>query len=367
MKFTYMINRHRDLIIEYRDNLMKSYADLNLRPRLDLGDISKVDTLHEFDVDTLLEYDSGDYIFMFGNMVNIDNFNAVVNSIDVGNNLVVFNMKEALSSVTGNISDEQFRRALLTFKLNLDFHSFYNILTERPLSEVSLFSYFFKSLNVVELDINSLYSTLNKILVLSSNAKDYVNKYNYLFKFINFRQNNYVDLDPKLQFVVLSTDTLDEEDSFELNENLKYSCNYRMYNLKTFYNVGYVNVPDYPKKEKPERFDKSIIIDNILEVSEVLDGNIDELFNSNSSSEIHKYVKDFGSKYRNACINELKSKNTLHYRREIPNEYLKFNGKSFRESKTTAYLSELGINSISTIIQDLKVLFKSTDILKVGR
>lgn len=366
MQFRYLNSDLKFEIVMDRERIIKRCNELGIKPRLDLGDIERVDTNTDFSVDVKLEYDSGNYLYLFGGMVNIDNFNVVVNSIDIGDNLVCFNLKEVLKSVIGNVSDKTLREALITFKLTLDLNKMSRVLNEPELN-VSLFSYILKKSFIVDLDVTGLMDTLYKIEVLNQTFKDYVVTYKNIFSNLKYKGSGVVTYDRKLQLNILSTQSLEMRHELSVEEELKVSSNYRMHNIPFTYDFGVVSKAKSIQKDKVTKMDKIAITDNILEVAEVLDGNVTDLLEGNSV--INKYVKDFNKVYRKNCIKEIKSgKLGLLNNKYLPNSMVQVDSLNYSKTNySDTYNSVFSINSISAIIQDLKVLSKSKEIILVSR
>lgn len=363
------ISESRKRSISYRRNSLIDFSKrhLKLLPKIDLGDLDDIDTENNYTVDVKLEYDSGDYLYLFNGMVNMDNFNIIANYLDIGKNLVVFNLKEILHTNGIKVSDENLRKALLTFKLSLDIDKLAQELSEIDLFSSSLFRYAIIKDNPLGVNREFLIKLLYALVSCMDMAKAYLLKYKMSFEDLSIDNVNNVKLDRNLQYNIFTLNNTEMSTSFTNNlDAVKFSSHYSASEPYS-YDVNSKQFKMGNLSSENDRDNKGIT-GNILEVVKLYDGDLEKIFDPKVPSIIDDYVKDFGSKYQNKCEKALHEDSSFFRNNRLLDIYTGWRNLSDRRSKVnTEYMISVDVTNISNIIQDLKSLRKSVDILTVKR
>nr|DAY17846.1 MAG TPA: hypothetical protein [Caudoviricetes sp.] len=370
MKF-WGISESRKKSISYRRNTLRDFSERHLKvlPKIDLGDIDDIDTENEYTVDVKIEYDSGDYLYLFNGMVNMETFNIVANYLDMGSNIVIFNLKEILDKLYPRLSDEQLRKALLTFKLSLDINKFSIELSKFNSQNISLFKYCLNKDNPFEVDNNELIKVLYGIVASMDMAKDYLEKYKLSLGDFSSGYVDNVKVDRVLQSNLLCMESTKMAEAYSSNlETIKYSSHYSASNPNTFKaDTLRVKVPNL-RYEYSDSRDYIGILGNIMEVVKVYDKDMEKIVDPDTPSIIDDYVKDYKDRYQTACQRELQSDINFFRNNRLLEPYTSWRSLGDRRNNAEKeYMVSIEISNISNIIQDLKSLLKSVDILTVKR
>nr|DAY17847.1 MAG TPA: hypothetical protein [Caudoviricetes sp.] len=371
MKYIHLERSFQDILVNKRDNYVDSVKSLGVDLRFDLGDIERLDLSKPTEVPTRVEYDSGDYLYLFNGMVNIDNFNMIANYLDMGENVVILNLKEVLEKRFGMLSEKSLKEGLLKFKFTLDFDIFCKELSNRGVqSKLSLFNLLISSILPNQIDERELKSVLAMVIRCMDYAKSYIKEYELVNNGVDTRYNKF-ELDNRILYNSRCMYENDAFDSYSTVERMiKYTSHYSSSNPFTFNENMERNIISDLSLDVETDPDNYAIRGNIIEIAKVIDGDMSRIIDSSSKSVINEYVPDFDTKYKDGCVRILNSHNNFFRNNQILTPYTEVRGKTADrvvEPGEKNYQMSLDLTSISNIIQDFKSLLKAINIMTIER
>lgn len=371
MKYIHLERSFQDILVNKRDNYVDSVKSLGVDLRFDLGDIERLDLSKPTEVPTKVEYDSGDYLYLFNGMVNIDNFNMIANFLDMGENVVILNLKEVLEKKFGMLSEKSLKEALLKFKFTLDTDILCKELSNRGVqSSLSLFNVLISSIFPNQIERSDLISVLAKVIRCMDDVKSYLKEYELTKNDVDVRYNLF-ELDKRILYNSRSMYENEAFDSYSTVERMiKYSSHYSSSNPFTFNEYMERDIISDLSLDIEANPDNYAIRGNIIEIAKVIDGDMSRIVDSNSKSVIDEYLPNFDTTYKDGCTRILNSTNNFFRNNQMLTAYTEVRGKTVDRVVNPGeknYQMSLELTSISNIIQDFKSLLKAINIMTIER